>query len=140
MRNTALLQRYVDELRTRGFRLAHTPDFVQVVVYDLPLPSDRGDWTDGSGRRIAHVAVSLSIPWDFPHAAPGVGFAHPQNAIHVPLIRFRGVSLRNLHLCEHTPWHWLCFQQLDWDPAHGTLATLVNTISLSILDRAGYLA
>jgi hypothetical protein len=140
VRNQELLGRSVAELCRRGFRVAHTPDFAQVVVHDLPLPQDRGGWTDVAGRTIQTMSVSLSIPWDFPYTAPGVGLAHPQNAVHIPRIRFRGRELANLHECQHAPWCWLCFQQLDWDPAHGTLATLVNTVSLSLLDRAGYLA
>ncbi len=140
MRNQALLARYVAELEARGLRVARTPDFAQVVVFDLPLPRDRGRWTDATGGEIFTVAVSFSIPVDFPYAAPGVGFTHPQSAIHIPRIQLNGRDLRNLHACPHEPWHWLCFQQLDWDAEHGTLATLVNTVSLSILDRAGYLA
>lgn len=136
--NHGLLTRYVAELGQRGFRVGHAPDFSQVVVYDLPLPQDRGAWTDVTGQRIHLVAVSLSIPYDFPYAAPGVGIVHPANAIHIPRMRLRGRDLVNLHECPHSPWAWLCFQRLDWDPAHGTLATLVNTVSLSLLERAGY--
>jgi len=139
MRDVGFLERSVAELRRRGFRVAHTPDFSQVVVYDLPLPQDRGAWTDASGQRIPTVAVSLSIPWDFPYVVPGVGFSHPQNAIHIPLIRFQGRDLADLHPCPHAPWYWLCFQRIDWDPAQGTLATLLNIVSFSILSRAGYL-
>jgi hypothetical protein len=64
---------YFQELQRRGFRVAHTPDFSQVVVYDLPLPQDQGTWTDASGRCIQRVSVSFSIPFDFPYSAPGIG-------------------------------------------------------------------
>jgi hypothetical protein len=138
MHNQQLVERYISELRDRGFRVAHTQDCAQVVVYDLPLPGDRGVWTDATGKRIQTVSVSLSIPYDFPYAVPGVGIAHPQNAIHIPRLRFGRRDLSDLHNCQHDPWWWFCFQRLDWDPTHGTLATLVNTVSLSILDRAGY--
>ncbi len=139
MRNTSLLEAQVQDLQSRGFRVQHTPDFAQVVVYDLTLPQDRGEWTDVQGCRIQTVAVSFSIPYDYPYSPPGVGLAHPANAIHIPRIRFRGRDLTDLYDCQHTPWCWLCFQRLDWDPAEGTLATLVNIVSLSLLERAGYL-
>lgn len=139
MRSRELLTESISELQRRGFRVAHTPDLSQIVVYDLPLPQDRGRWTDMAGRELASASLSLSVPWDFPYTAPGVGFAHPQNAIHIQRMRFRGRDLTDLHDCQHLPWCWLCFQRLEWNPAHGTLATLVNTVSLSILQRAGYI-
>lgn len=140
MRNIGLLEHYVADLHRQGFRVGHTPDFAQVVVYDLPLPGDRGRWTDGDGRPVTTTSVSLSIPWDFPNVAPGVGLAHPLHAIHVPLLRLLGRATVDHHPCQHAPWAWLCFQHLDWNPAEATLATLLNTVTLSLFKRAGYFA
>ena len=120
-------------LASQGFNIKVYNNFRRVVIEGLELQGD--GWTDFNGNPIRFTSVMIDLPEDFPMSVPGVGFAHPNKAIHIPAIKYNGKPLKNLYECQHKPWRWLCFQKIVWDPQIDNLITLLQIIEKSIYDR-----
>lgn len=133
MRNRRLLRRNVDEVLARGYE-AETPwNLSWVCVHGVALPGvDTGRWTDHDGKVIVRTSVLIDIPYDFPLSPPGIGYAHPTRAIHLPRLYYNGGRMKDLHDCAHHPWCWLCFRSMRWDPGHDNLLSLLALVEASI--------
>lgn len=121
------------DLRSLGYEVNVARDYSWVNMAGSELRDD--GWTDGNGRPIQNYSVFIQLTRDFPMTVPGVGHTHPTHAIHIPLIRYKGRDLTDLYSCKHSPWHWFCFESIDWDPREDNLITLLQIIETSIYSR-----
>ena len=135
MRNINLIEANASKLTGLGYQVQISSDYDWVVVYGQDLPGESGKWTDAQGRVVDKTSVLIDIPLDFPMSPPGVGFNHPTRAIHLPLLYYKGRMMADFYKCNHTPWYWLCFQKLDWNPATDNLLTLIGLVEVSISER-----
>jgi len=133
-RNIQQVSSDVQNLTRIGFTVEYANDFSWVHVIGLDLPKRRGIWTTVNNQYLDTVSVLLDIPPDWPLYPPGIGFVHPSFSIHIPFLAFNGVPIRDLHTCNHAPWYWLCFREIQWRPDYGLLG-LLKIIEKSIWER-----
>jgi hypothetical protein len=135
-RNVDAILRDIQRLAGREFELRHASDLSWIGIYGLILPQLAGGaWTSPDGQPIRHTALLIDLPRDFPRHPPGRGLSHLGHAIHAPDLHFNGRRIRDLHPCQHAPWLWLCFRELEWEAGFG-LFELIRIIESSLIDRA----
>lgn len=137
MRNRFLIKSNINQLHSNGFSVEADANYEWVCVHGLDLPGPYGAWTDKQNRIITQTSVLIDIPYDFPMSPPGVGFGHPERAIHLPYLLFNGGQMKDFYECKHNPWCWFCFQKIDWDRNEDNLLTLIMLVEASISDRIG---
>lgn len=133
--NWRIVDADVAYLKSKGFAVEVAADRSWVVVLNLSLPPGR--WTV-SGTPTRQSAVWLPVPHAFPFEVPGAAYdlAH---AIHVQPLYVNGRQLVDTHDSVHGPhWRWLCFTEIDLDPATPRpLVALLQIVEASLTDRMG---
>lgn len=133
--NYAQIHPQIVFLQSKGYKITLDDLLRWIILEGSSLPRF-GSWSNAEGRQITHTSILFDIPKEFPMVAPGVGFGHPSYAIHVPKLYFNGRQLSDTHHCSHSPWTWLCFQEMKWNPRSDNLVTLLEAIEYSIIKRA----
>ena len=115
------------------------PNRSALFIAGLDLPQI-GTWRNKNGQIINTAQFGISIPEQYPYQQIGVGYNHPEHAIHIQAITLNNQHLRNVYSCNcrfgQTGWNWFCFQQMEWDHQNGdTLLTLLGIIEASFADR-----
>jgi hypothetical protein len=132
-RNVYQLMDDMKRIEANGFEVEYDSAYKWVHVSGLELPKS-GIWTTENNERITHTSLLIDIPPDWPMHPPGVGPSHPGSAIHTPLLLYNRNEINDLHLCNHDPWYWLCFQKIYWKPEFGLIG-LLQIIEQSIWGR-----